>query len=71
MTTNWHDVVATLAGLNGEMTLRHGPETDGYVVATVVFREGHIDVKGDDEEEAWRGMAHVLGEFRLGARVGR
>lgn len=39
--------------------------TDASVVAQVVVPGGLFRSRGDDEEEAWRGVAHSLDDFRL------
>jgi hypothetical protein len=58
-------VVAVLAGADGEVTLMDGAVWDANVVAQVVVPGGLFRSRGDDEEQAWRGVAHSLGDFRL------
>jgi hypothetical protein len=38
---------------------------DANVVAEVVVPGGLFRGRGDDEEQAWRSVAHFLGDFRL------
>ena len=61
----WHDVVAVLAGADGAMSLVDGAHWEANVVAQVDVPGGLFRSRGDDEEEAWRGVAHSLGDFRL------
>jgi hypothetical protein len=62
---SWHDVVADLAGADGAMRLMDGSVWDANVIAEVVVPGGLFRSRGDDEEEAWRGVAHRLGDLRL------
>lgn len=65
MSQPWHDVVAVLAGADGAMSLMDGADWEANVVAQVAVPGGLFRSRGDDEEEAWRGVAHSLGDFRL------
>jgi hypothetical protein len=47
------------------MHLMDGAGWDANVVAEVVVPGGLFRSRGDDEDEAWRGVAHSLGDFRL------
>jgi hypothetical protein len=61
----WRHVVATLAGAGGAMRVMDGAEWDANVIAEVVVPGGLFRSPGDDEEDAWRVVAHRLGDFRL------
>lgn len=65
MTPSWHDVVATLAGPDGIMELIDNADWDANVVAEVDVPGGLFRGPGDDEERAWRTVAHSLADFRL------
>ena len=65
MSPPWHDAVAVLAGADGAMRLIDAAGWDANVVAEVVVPGGLFRSRGDDEEEAWRRVAHRLGDFRL------
>ncbi len=65
MSQPWRDVVAALAGANAAMSVMDGAVWDANVIAEVVVPGGLFRSRGDDEEEAWRGVAHSLGDFRL------
>ena len=61
----WRDVVEILAGPEGAMRMMDAAGWDANVVAEVVVPGGLFRSRGDHEEEAWRGVAHSLGDFRL------
>ena len=65
MSQPWHDVVAVLALADGAMSLIDGANWEANVVAQVVVPGGYFRSRGADEDEAWRGVAHSLGDFRL------
>ncbi len=61
----WRDVVAAVAGAEGAMNMMDGAVWDANVIAEVVVPGGLFRSRGDNEDEAWRGVAHSLGDFRL------
>lgn len=65
MASIWRDVVLALAGPDGTMTLLDPTGWDANVVAEVNVPGGLFRGRGDDEEQAWRNVAHSLGDFRL------
>jgi len=61
----WRRVVADLAGADGALSLIDAAGWDANVVAEVVVPGGLFRSRGENEDEAWRGVAHRLGDFRL------
>ena len=65
MNRSWRDVVAELGGPDAAMRVMDGTEWDANVVAELVVPGGLFRSRGDDEDEAWGGVAHRLGDLRL------
>ena len=65
MSQPWRDAVAALAGADGVLTIVDGAEWEATFVAEVVVPNGFFRGRGDDEEGAWRVVAHTLGDFLL------
>ena len=65
MSRPWRDVVVALGGRDAALRQMDGADWETNVVAEVVVPGGLFRGRGDDDEEAWRGVAHRLGDFRL------
>jgi hypothetical protein len=61
----WREVAATLAGPDGALRTMDGAEWDANVIAEAMVPGGLFRSLGDHDEDAWRGVAHRLGERRL------
>ena len=65
MTKPWRDVVATIAGPDAAMSVTDGAIWDAVVIAEVDVPGGLFRSPGNTEDDAWRGIAHRLGDFRV------
>lgn len=65
MDRSWRDVVAELAGADAEIGQGIAPEWDGMVVAKLAIPGAAFRIPGTTADEAWRRLAHSLGDLRL------
>lgn len=65
MPETWRDVVVALAGTEGAVRLEDGADWDAKYIAEVVAPGLLLRNRGNSEQEAWRGVAHGLGDIRL------
>ena len=61
----WRDVVASISGPDAAMSVTDGAIWDAVVIAEIVVPGGLFRSPGNDEDDAWRGIAHRLGDFRV------
>lgn len=67
MDRSWRDVVAALAGPDAEMAeSTTDPKWPGQVVAQLSGSDaGWYRIPGRDAQDAWRAVAHAVGDVRL------
>lgn len=62
---SWREVVARLAGPDSHLKLIDPTGWDANVVAEVDSTSGLFRGRGNDEDEAWLGVAHSLADYLL------